>query len=288
MLYIFTAGVLWGTIGIFVKLLASLGADGNLTSFLRMLSAFVIMSTLALIKHGRNFFIHVHDKEIIIPCALLGLVSHGLFNIFYTASIKINGMAIACVLMYTAPVFTALASKLLFHEKFTGLKISALIINILGCVLTVTGGNIFNNDNLSLIGILAGIGSGFGYGMAAIFGKSAGEKTDALIISAYSYFFAMIFLLIFRTPDINFALANPKILLMGILYGLIPTSLAYLVYYNGLQKIHDTSRVPVIASIEPVAAVLIGMLIYNEEIGFANFIGVAVVLVSIIIMVRAK
>ena len=285
MLYIFIAGLLWGTIGIFVKSLNSFGADSSLTSFMRMFFALLIMFSIAFLKHGRKIFIR--DIKILIPCVLLGLVSHGFFNIFYTASINLNGMAIASVLLYTAPVFTALASGLIFHEKFSPLKIFALIINILGCILTVTGGNIFNN-HIALTGILAGLGSGFCYGMAAIFGKSAGEKTDALIVSAYSYLFAVIFLLIFRTPNINFMLANPRILLTGFLYGLIPTSLAYLVYYKGLREIPDTSRVPVIASIEPVAAVLIGMLIYNEDMQFANFIGVAVVLVSIIIMVKAK
>ena len=285
MIYIFLSGILWGTIGIFVKTLSSLGADSSLIMFMRMFFAFVIMFTVAFVTHGRKIILH--DRKALIFCALLGIISNGLFNIFYTASIKINGMAIACVLMYTAPVFTALASRIIFHEKFSGLKIFALILNILGCILTVTGGN-FSRDNIVLTGILAGLGSGFGYGMAAIFAKAACERTDDLIVSVYGFFFAVIFLLIFRTPNVNFAIANPKILLMGILYGLIPTALAYLVYYNGLRKVHDTSRVPVIASIEPVAAVLIGMLIYNEEIGFANFIGVAVVLVSIIIMVRAK
>ena len=285
MIYIFLSGILWGTIGIFVKTLSSLGADSSLIMFMRMFFAFVIMFTVAFVNHGRKIILH--DRKALIFCALLGIISNGLFNIFYTASIKINGMAIACVLMYTAPVFTALASRIIFHEKFSGLKIFALILNILGCILTVTGGN-FSRDNIVLTGILAGLGSGFGYGMAAIFAKAACERTDDLIVSVYGFFFAVIFLLIFRTPNVNFAIANPKILLMGILYGLIPTALAYLVYYNGLRKVHDTSRVPVIASIEPVAAVLIGMLIYNEEIGFANFIGVAVVLVSIIIMVRAK
>ena len=121
--------------------------------------------------------------------------------------------------------------------------------------------------------------------MAAIFGK-AGEKTDASIISAYSYFFAALFLLIFNTP--SFENLNAKILSMGFLYGLIPTSLAYMVYYNGLKKIRGTSKVPVIASIEPVVAVLIGMVIYNEQATAANFVGFAVVFLSIVIMVKAK
>ena len=277
MLYLFLAGILWGTIGIFVKTLNSLGADSSLIPFLRMSSALIIISILAFIKHGRKIFIR--DKKTLFFCALLGFICNGLFNVFYTASIKLNGMGIACVLMYTAPIFTAIASRILFHEKFSRLKIFAL---------TVTGGNIFNNADVSLIGILAGIGSGFGYGMAAIFGKFAGEKTDSLIISVYSYFFAVIFLLVFNTPNFDSAFNDYRIFIVGALYGFIPTALAYLVYYESLKKIKDTSKVPVIASIEPVTAMLLGTLLYNERLDNANFVGFIVVLFSIAIMMKEK
>lgn len=275
MLLIFIAGLLWGTIGIFVNELNSLGADSSLTCFLRMFFAFSIMFSVAIFKHGKKFF--NIDRKTLLLCAGLGLISQGFFNICYTASIKLNGMGVACVLMYSAPVFTATASAIFFHEKISCLKIFALALNILGCVLTVTGGNIFD-VSFSLIGILAGIGTGFCYGMAAIFGKAAGEKNDALVMSAYSYFFAVMFLAIFNCPELN--LINAKILGTAFLYALIPTSLAYMIYYDGLKKLKDISKVPIIASIEPVAAVLLGMIIYNEQVGPVNFLGIAVVLSS--------
>ena len=197
-------------------------------------------------------------------------------------------MGIACVLMYTAPVFTAIASGLIFHEKFSRIKIFALIMNIFGCILTATGINIFHGDNISFMGIFMGLGSGFCYGMAAVIGRSAGEKTDALIMSMYSFFFASLFMIVFTRPDIIPAFSDLRIMGTGLLYGLIPTVCAYLVYYNGLKVINDTSRVPVIASVEPVTAVIVGMLLYNERIDAANFAGVAIVLVSIIIMMKAE
>ena len=211
----------------------------------------------------------------------------GIFNALYTASIRINGMGIACVLMYTAPVFTAIASGIIFREKFSALKISALAVNIIGCILTVTGGS-FAGSDVNTMGIIAGLGTGFCYGMAAVIGRLAGENADAFIVSMYSFLFAMISVIVIMRPDISPALSDSRILGLGFLYGLIPTSLSYAVYYDGLKKIPDTGKVPVIASIEPVTAVLIGMLIYNERIGAANFIGVAVVLISIIIMAKAK
>lgn len=285
MILVFISGLLWGTIGVFVNGLLSLGADGELISFLRMFSAFVIILAVSLVKHGRKIILH--DRRALFLCVLLGVLCNGVYNLFYSASIRINGMGIACVLMYTAPVFTAIASAIIFREKFSALKIFALAVNIVGSVLTVTGGN-FSGANIDMAGILAGIGTGFCYGMAAVIGRLAGERTDSLTVSMYSYFSAMMFLVIFMRPDISLAVSNVKILGLGFLYGLIPTALAYLAYYNGLKVIHDTSKVPVIASVEPVTAVLIGTIIYNERIGTANLIGVAVVMISIIIMSKAK
>lgn len=286
MIQIFIAGVLWGIIGIFVNELNALGTDASLIGFMRMFFAFLIMLAVSFIKHGRNVIIR--DSRTIFLCALLGIICNGLFNVFYTNSIRLNGMGIACVLMYTAPVFTSIESHIIFHEKFTRIKIFALIINILGCILTVTGVNIFSNDNISLMGILSGIGSGFCYGTAAVAGRAAGEKTDPFIMSVYSFFFAALFLIIFARPDIMPAFHDFRIMGAGFLYALIPTSIAYLLYYIGLSKVRDTSRVPVIASIEPVTAVIVGMLLYNERMDAANFTGVAIVLVSIMIMMKAK
>ena len=282
MLYVFASGILWGTIGLFVNELASLGASGSLISFMRMFFALVVMTAAALAKHGKNIILR--DKKALLFCALIGIISNGLFNIFYTTSIRLNGMGTASVLLYTAPVFTAIASRLLFHEKFTPLKVFALGLNIAGCILTVTGGD-FSGSSVNILGVLAGLGSGFGYGMAAVFAKMAGKRTDALLVSVYGYLFAAVFLFMFARPE--FA-GGAKVAGLGFLYGLIPTACAYLVYYIGLSKIRDTSRVPVIASIEPVTAIIIGAVIYGERIGTANFIGVAVVLISIIIMIKSE
>lgn len=285
MLYIFLAGILWGGIGLFVKELSALGASPDVICVMRMSSAFVIMLVIALAKHGKKALLT--DKKALFFCALLGIVSNGLFNIFYTASIRINGMGIASVLMYTAPVFTAIASRVIFRENFSALKIFALTLNITGCILTVTGGNL-SLSAVNLTGLLMGLGSGFGYGMAAVFGRLAGDRTDAVITSVYSYMFASIFLYVFLRPDISSVMGNVKILGWGLMYGLIPTALAYVFYYTGIKKIPDTSRVPVIASIEPVTAVLIGMVMYGERLGVWNFGGVVVVLVSIALTVKAE
>lgn len=46
---------------------------------------------------------------------------------------------------------------------------------------------------------------------------------------------------------------------IALLYGLIPTALAYLLYYYGVARIRENSKVPVLASIETVIALLFGI-----------------------------
>ena len=285
MIYVFIAGVLWGTIGIFVNELTALGVSGSQISIMRMIFALIAMLIISLLKDGRKIF--SPSLPAIIVSVILGIVSHGMFNICYTASIRINGMGIASILLYSAPVFTCLGSRIIYGEKLTVQKIIALCINILGCVLTVTGGRI-NADTLKLTGIVSGLGSGFCYGMAAIIGRKGQEYTDAISLSVYSYISAVIFLLIFMMPGKSAVNIGPKILLLGILYGVIPTAGAYMIYYIGLQKITDTSRVPVIASVEPVLAVILGRIIYGAEMLLMNYIGIVFVLISIIIMMKPE
>ena len=152
MFLIFLAGILWGTIGIFEKTFLISGSEGSLSIFLRMFFAFSITFLISIFRDYKRLLI---DKSTLTVCFLLGIISNGIFNIFYSNSIRLNGMAIAAVLMYTAPIFTSLASRILFHENFSRYKIISLILNILGCVLTVTGGNIFNPE-ISIYGVLCG------------------------------------------------------------------------------------------------------------------------------------
>ena len=46
------SGVLWGTIGLFVKLLTAEGSTPEYTTFMRMFFAFLMLFTITLIKEG--------------------------------------------------------------------------------------------------------------------------------------------------------------------------------------------------------------------------------------------
>ena len=77
-----------------------------------------------------------------------------------------------------------------------------------------------------------------------------------------------------------------KLLLCGLLFGFVATALAYSFYFSGLSKIKETSKVPVVASIELVVATIIGVFAFSESMTFVKIIGILLVLLSIFLFNR--
>ena len=282
---IFITGCLWGTIGLFVKLMEAQGSSSSYTSFLRLLFGALFLAIITLIFDGPGAF--RIGRKTLLSCVLLGIVCQGTFNILYSMSISMNGMAVGSVLLYTAPIFTSLASMLLFREKLDLMKKIALLVNVAGCALTATGGN-FSAASLAPLGILVGVGAGFTYAMTAVFGKIAmQEKSSPFAGATYNLFFGCIFIALARRPWTTVETPfNGRLLLLGVLYGLIATALAYCFYFSGLSEIKEASKVPVIASIEPVVATFIGVFAFSENLTPVKVIGIILVLFSILLFSR--
>lgn len=277
-LLVLAGSAIWGTIGPFIKLMANLGASSLLISFLRMAFAFIIMLFITLYKF-RLPALRISTKELV-GCALLGLICHGIYNVFYTLAVTLTGVTVSAVLLNIAPIFTALTTYIFLHEPMNKRKIIAFAINICGCILAATNGSI-DSSSLSVTGILYGIGAGLCYALTAVIALLAGRKTNVFTMSTYSYFFAALFLAIYDAPWNDNNLYKPELLWLGFLFALIPTAIAYLLYYQGVQYITETSLVPVLASVETLVAVVLGVLFFHDSLHLVSSIGIILVFFSI-------
>lgn len=275
---ILVTGCLWGSIDLFIRLMSNAGASAAMISFIRMAFAFVMMLIVTVVRSGFSAF--RVSKKVLLFSGALGLICHGVYNIFYSWAVNLSGVTVSAVLLNVAPVFTAIISALCFHEKITRHKCLALAVNVIGCVLAATGGQ-FDGAAFSVTGLLCGVVSGLCYALTAIFGRLAGEDSDPFVVSTYSYLFAAVFLGLFLRPWSQPLHVTPEILGLGFLYALIPTAIAYLLYYRGLQLIRESSKVPVLASMETVTAAVIGVLVLGETLHLAHYLGIAVVMASI-------
>lgn len=281
---IMLSGILWGTIGLFVKVLDAKGSTSEYTTFMRMFFAFLLLLAITLAKEGTASF--RIGRNTLISCALLGFVSMSLNNLCYTNAVNRLGMSLAAAILYMAPIFTSIQSKLFFHEKVGRNKLIALAFNVIGCVLAATGGRL-SLEGVSVIGLLFGIGAAFAYSTQNIFGRLATDEASPFVVATYNFFFAAAFTLVvarpFSTIDDPF---DPQLLIWGLLFGLIPTTIAYLLYFAGIQGLTETSKVPVFCSLELVVATVLGAVLFSENLPPASLAGTALILVSIMLMNR--
>jgi drug/metabolite transporter (DMT)-like permease len=215
---------------------------------------------------------------------LVGFVSQALYNICYMNTIEQGGMATAAVFLYTSPVYVALISRLFFREPLTRNKILAIIINITGCILTVTGGD-FSDMRISGFGIIMGILAGFTYALLPILSRLGADEENSYTAAFYGQAFGalLLFFLIRPWNGIGVPITLP-IILVFIGFGIVPSAMGYITYYNGISKITETSKIPVLASVETVVAALIGLVVFGQSLGIAKITGIAFVLISIAIM----
>lgn len=277
---ILTAGILWGTMGIFVRHLNAAGLTSLEIVALRCVVTCTVLFLFLFLYDRRLLKIKIRD----IWCFLgTGICSIVFFNYCYFKAITMTSLSVAAVLLYTAPSMVMIMSRFLFHEYFTKVKILALFLTFLGCVLVtgITG----NHAALSPTGILVGLGAGFGYALYSIFSKFAIERGyHSLTISFYTFLTAALGVIPLSDMRLlkTVVIKDVSMCLFAVIFGLVSTILPYLTYTIGLQYM-ENSKASIIASIEPVIATLLGIVLFDEAMSLNSILGVALVLFSIAI-----
>jgi drug/metabolite transporter, DME family len=282
-IFISSSAALWGIIAIFVRKLTELGFTPMEIVTVRVVTAAVLLGILGISKYSSQMKIKWMDLKLFIGTGVCSIV---LFNWCYFSAINQMSLSIAVILLYTAPVFVTALSFLFLKEKMDTVKLLSVLGTIAGCVM-VAGVNL-HATSFSFIGILTGLGAGFGYALYSIFGKFALKKYQPFTVTFYTFVIASITLL----PSTNIwekgsLLVSHEVLLYGIGLGLFPTVLAYLLYTKGLEKI-DTSKASIIATVEPVVATLLSVFLYREGFSVTQGIGTSLILLSVLLVNRSK
>ena len=278
-LLVVLAGSLWGFMGLFVRKLNEYGLASMDIVALRAIITLILMVIFLTIYNRKLFKVKLKDVWCFLGTGILSIL---FFNFCYFKAITLTTLPVAAVLLYTAPAIVTVLSAILFKEKITKLKVGALALTFVGCVLTLgfTGSSI----DIKLVGILFGLGAGFGYALYSIFSRYAIIRGyHSFTISLYTFLIASIATIPFANMNRikDFAFDSSGNVLFIIVFGMVSTVLPYIFYNFGLKGL-DNSKASIIASIEPVVASVVGVFIYDEKLVLSQIIGISLVLVSII------
>lgn len=279
-LLIALSAVMWGIISLFVKGLATHGFTPLQIVAVRSVLSAAVLLTYMLVADRRGLLISLADCRYFIGTGVCSIL---FFNWCYFYAMANMPVAVAVVLLYTAPAFVAVLACIFLGEKMTARKLCALATTFVGCCLVVgvlpglTGA-------LSALGLLSGLGAGLGYALYSIFGKFALRKYSALTVTTYTFIFAALASLplsglgstatmLFQWPVWGYVLG----------LGLISTVLAYLCYTIGLKYV-EPSRAAVTATLEPLVAATVGATVFGEALSGWQLAGMLLVITAVAIV----
>lgn len=277
---ILLAGVLWGSMGIFVHTLNKLGIAAINIVAIRSVITVIFTAILLVLLKPELLKVKIRDLWCFLGTGLLSIV---FFNYCYFSAIEISSMAVAAVLLYSAPAFVMVFSWFLFKEKLTVNKWISLIFVIVGCILVT--GIAGDHGALSIKAVFLGLGAGLGYALYSIFGRFALEKGyHSLTILLYTFLFATVGILpLADFPKIYSVVTGSwENCVLILVFGLFSTLIPYFSYTAGLSCV-ENGKASVIAAIEPVVAALLGTALYKESLTFWNVTGMILVLLSIVL-----
>lgn len=274
-IYILLSGMLWGCMGVFVRVLNKQGIASMDIVFLRAIVTAVAMVIYLFIFHRRMLKIHWKDFW----CFLgTGIASITFFNFCYFKAIMMTSLSVAAVLLYTAPAIVMILSYILFHEAFTVRKVIAIVMTFFGCMLVT--GMLGQQQAITTTGLLYGLGAGLGYAFYSIFSRYALEKGyHSLTITCYTFIVTTVVSVFFtNVSKVSMVVfSSPLYVMLTVALGLICTVAPYLLYTLGLQEV-DNSHAAIIASIEPVTATVLGFVVFGEDITVVKMMGMILVL----------
>ena len=284
-LLIVLAGCFWGSMGIFVRRLSTFGFSPIQIVSLRITVAALVFSLLLLIKDSSGFRIALRDLPLFLG---LGFGSILFFTICYFSAITIMPLSTAAILLYTSPIWIMLMSVLFFREKLNRIKLIALALAFAGCVL-VSG---ISGEGLTLTGLLLGLGSGIGYGLYSILGTIALRKYSPYTVTTYTFLFAAAGSWLVCQPADMISKISATDNLMGrllfcVLTGLVTAVIPFLAYTLGLRTV-EASRAGILATIEPLVATLVGIVVFSEPLTLLSGLGIVLILTAVVLLNRKQ
>ncbi len=265
-LLVMLAAFLWGTIGIFSKFLQHSGLLPLEVAFWRALLG------------GLCFYLSAHASRSVLPrgrdlvyTVIFGVCGVSLFYGSYQLAVRSGGASLAAVLLYTAPVFVALGSWLLWHEKLGLREVLGLALTLSGIgLISFAGGG--SGVHVNALSLAWGLTAGLTYSLYFLYGRAFFGRYNPQALYAVALPVGALMLLPFVQFHHKMPLAWGNLGIMSVLC----TFVAYSLYSAGLQRLNPT-RASVIASLEPVVAALLAALIFGERLSALALVGAGLV-----------
>ena len=280
-LAVLLAALLWATIGTAYALYERHFAADPLTIVtVRALLAGAIVSAWLI---GRDRAALVIERRDIPRFIAYGLVSVTLFYIVLIYSFQLTSVAVGTLLLYLAPAFVALGAALFLGDRLSLSTVAVLVMSFLGCLLIVEA---YRPANLSAnaLGIGLGVLSALCYAGFSLIGKPLAARYRFSTVVFWYLCIGLSGLLAIKLVVAPTAWPSwTAMLVIGAYSGVFNTLLPVSLYTWGLRRL-PPSEASLLATVEPVFAMLLAATVLDERLGWPQLGGAVCILAGVVVL----
>ena len=278
------AGILFGSVGVFVRTLVAAGFNNATVLFARTAVAALIIFVFQMVYDRSLLRIRLCDLPLFIGSGVFGMMG---LNLCYNEAINSLSLSLAAVLLSTAPLFVMIAAAFLFDERLTKRKVLCFVAAIIGCTLA---SGLFEQSSVSVSvpGVLFGIAAAAFFSFYSVCSRYATDRGyHTYTVVFYSALFTAIALVPFADYNAigSFVALDP----LGngfflVLHALCTSALPYFFITLGFQR-GDAGIVSIITSgAEPTAALMFWLVFFSEVPTPLMLAGFVIVVSAIIVL----
>jgi drug/metabolite transporter (DMT)-like permease len=266
----------FGTLAVFGRYAEANGIDTYTLLFLRFGISAILMGALLSLRHeplprGRTLYQ-------LIGMGAIGYVGQ---SFSYLTAIHYASPGLVALLLYLYPVFVAVLSSLVLHEKITRIKALALDIALIGTALTI------NPKGGQLPGILLALSAALIYSVYIIVGTQVMQTVSALQSSTVIFTSAGLVyaaLTAFNGPHLPSG-ASGWWIIAGIV--MLATVIPVVTFLAGLQRIGPTNA-SMLSTLEPVVTILLAAVLFQDALQPITLLGGGMILLAVILLTRSE
>ena len=277
------ASASYGTNPLFAIPMYSAGIDANSVLFYRYALAVIMYGLWLKFIKKTSFKI---SKNEILPLFILGIF-FSLSSLTLFIAFQYIEAGIACTILFIYPVLVAFIMAACYKEKITKTFIFSTCLILSGIILLYHGKS---EAVLSIKGILLVLGSALLYALYIVGVKNI--KTVKHMNGAKMSFYVMLFGLFVYIINLKFCI-NLQPLNTAFLWccafalALFPTIISIETITISIKLIGSTTAA-ILGSLEPITAIIIGLLVFHEQLTLKIIIGIIAILTGVILIITRK
>ncbi len=220
-------------------------------------------------------------KEQVLPLIFLGMTGVFAYNVFFFKGLKLVNAGRASVIIANNPVFIALLAAYFFDEKLSWIKISGIIISVIGAIVVISRGSLgqilSGGVGWGEVFILGCVGSWVAY---SLIGKVVMRELSPLVSVTYSSVVGAACLFIpasFEGLIRNFYHYSGMDWISISYLGIFGTVVGFVWYYEGIKAIGPTKAGQFINFV-PISAIVLAFLMLGEPVSPSLLVGTLLVI----------